>query len=529
MLKDPLSRLAVALILLIIFFAVLTQRILLSTSDTSGLETVRFPQFTVTGNNSSHYLVRNVQSAITGQSEETVKNTDGDELEILKNKLKSLEVEMEKLREENELLRVGKGLATFASNASILNFEDPHIEPTHLEPSTNLTLPPKPPIKDFVQLPNSFLLHAPKVADPNDAIGQVGVGTATSVKPLGTLDVAPQEVRYSSTSPRKGKRRHKRPVDDLLATKPRRHERDVQGMLGGLDSLNMPKPRPKASVGVDADPADVLGLGSLDAMNTPVKRVPAVTHPPPPKPLVEPDNTPPHPFLSPRTGTDISDMHQLAILKCVNQTKCVVPELQLKVVLKVYLCKHPTKSGIRFYFLAREAFLLHPNVIMLEEHDIASADFIVYLPGSSPWHLTECTNRSYADKLIVLDEFDGFTRFHPENTLEKMKEVYGEQMVWYFMYFKRSFVARMDGKFLRYPHVDSFETYPMTYAIAEAYIQHRFNFVREIEILCTLRGSLKMITRLRVQEWIAEYVADRRVENAVTSQVRWMDSVVERY
>ena len=92
-------------------------------------------------------------------------------------------------------------------------------------------------------------------------------------------------------------------------------------------------------------------------------------------------------------------------------------------------------------------------------------------------------------------------------------------MVWYYMYFKRSFVARRDGKFMGHPHLNRPDVYPMTYAIAEAYIQAKFNFVREIEVLCTLRGNKRMTTRLRVQQWIADYTKEKGLKNAITSQI----------
>ena len=37
-----------------------------------------------------------------------------------------------------------------------------------------------------------------------------------------------------------------------------------------------------------------------------------------------------HPFVSPRRGSDISAQHQMGLLLCPNQSKCVVPELQLE-------------------------------------------------------------------------------------------------------------------------------------------------------------------------------------------------------
>ena len=153
-----------------------------------------------------------------------------------------------------------------------------------------------------------------------------------------------------------------------------------------------------------------------------------------------------HPNVSPRPGTDITGaQNQLSILRCPNQSKCIVPELQLKPKTKIYLCKHPVRHGVRFYFLVREGLLLHPNVMLVDEEHVEDADYVFYLPGSSPWHRTECTNSSLADKLIVMDEFDGHNLFYPFKTKEEVKAVYGEDMVWYYMYFKRSFVARRDG------------------------------------------------------------------------------------
>lgn len=232
----------------------------------------------------------------------------------------------------------------------------------------------------------------------------------------------------------------------------------------------------------------------------------------------------PHPFLSPRNGTDISSLHQMAVLLCPNQSKCIVPQLQLKKKLKVYLCRHPARQGVRFYYLAREGLLLHPNVEMLNEEAIHQADYIVYLPGSAPWHLTECTNSSFASKLLVLDEYDGHSLISPTVSPDEYIARYGgRSKPWYFMYFKRSFVRRTDGLFQGYPHLHHKDVYPMTYAIAEAYLPSHFNFKREIEILCTLRGSKHMTTRLRAQTWVAEYGIARNINNIVTEQVKYIN------
>jgi len=228
-----------------------------------------------------------------------------------------------------------------------------------------------------------------------------------------------------------------------------------------------------------------------------------------------------HPQISPRNGSDIiSPANQVNLLLCPTQAKCIEPALQLEKKLKVYLCKHPTRHGVRFYYLAREGLRMHPNVDLVAEEDIKQADFIVYLPGSAPWHLTECTNASYASRLIVLDEFDGHSLISPTIQPEEYVKRYGgRNKPWYFMYFKRSFVKRMDGKFIKYPHFIQPDVYPMVYGIADAYIPSHFNTNREIEILCTLRGHKQMSTRLRVQTWVTEYGIERNIKNIIAGQI----------
>jgi len=258
---------------------------------------------------------------------------------------------------------------------------------------------------------------------------------------------------------------------------------------------------------------------------SPAKSKPKPKAKPAPKPtspldsLPQPPNPGYHPLISPRPGTDISAENRLSVLRCQNQTKCVVPQLQLEAKLKIYFCRHPARHGVRFYYLVREGLHLHPNVQLLPYEKIDEADFVVYLPGSSPWHLTECTNASLHTKLLVLDEFDGYNMFHPFERIEQVEAVYGKSLMWYFMYFKRSFVARREGKFLSHPHLSQPDVYPITYAVADAYVNHNFNFQRSIDVLCTLRGSSKMVTRMRAQEWVSEYAKSRSIENAITEQI----------
>ena len=262
------------------------------------------------------------------------------------------------------------------------------------------------------------------------------------------------------------------------------------------------------------------GEKSAPPLSLPAKPKPkAKPAPSPLDSLPQPPNPGYHPLISPRPGTDISAENRLSVLRCQNQTKCVVPQLQLEAKLKIYFCRHPARHGVRFYYLVREGLHLHPNVQLLPFEKIDEADFVVYLPGSSPWHLTECTNASLHTKLLVLDEFDGYNMFHPFERIEQVEAVYGKSLMWYFMYFKRSFVARKEGKFLSHPHLSQPDVYPITYAVADAYVNHNFNFQRSIDVLCTLRGSSKMVTRMRAQEWVSEYAKSRSIENAITEQI----------
>ena len=117
-------------------------------------------------------------------------------------------------------------------------------------------------------------------------------------------------------------------------------------------------------------------------------------------------------FSSPSAGTDVIS-HPIAVIKCANQTLCIQPKLQLTEKYDVYFCKH-VGFGVRFYYLAKEGLLLHPNIRMVD--DIEKAQMIVYLPESAPWHKSECNRTEYTSKTIVLDEGDGPNLISPEGT-----------------------------------------------------------------------------------------------------------------
>ena len=247
---------------------------------------------------------------------------------------------------------------------------------------------------------------------------------------------------------------------------------------------------------------------------------------------------------SPRQGTQITQLslqNRTRLLSCDNQASCIIPALQLQKRVNIYLCQKPKDGGgVRFYFLVKQGLLHHPNVILLDQLNstsIQTVDYILYLPGSSPWDKSECggelTHNYSRYKMIVLEEFDGLEPlFSPYKTYDQMVQVYGKDLMYYFMYFKRSFAHRHSGTFIDFPliskklnNVRYRDVYPITYPIADDYISSKYNFHnhREIEILCTLRGSRNasspMITRIRAQEWVTEYVHSRNISHAITEPV----------
>lgn len=115
-----------------------------------------------------------------------------------------------------------------------------------------------------------------------------------------------------------------------------------------------------------------------------------------------------------------------------------------------------------------------------------------------------------------MDEFDLPHLFAPRQTFEEMVQEYGESLRWYFMFFKRSFVSRRDGNFLSFAHLDKPDVYPLTYAVTDTYLPQTFRRQRDLEIVCTLRGSKGMSTRLRVTDWLTEYVSLRGIDSSKT-------------
>lgn len=201
------------------------------------------------------------------------------------------------------------------------------------------------------------------------------------------------------------------------------------------------------------------------------------------------------------------------IMNCFNQTRCIQPVLQLRNFYNVYYCKH-VGHGVRFYFLVKEGLLLHPKIRLVE--DPYAADIIIYLPESAPWHKSECKNRDFWNKTIMLDEGDHPQIFEPEE-FAQTTPAGSFQMI-----FKRSYVRRSNGDFQGYmPYSRRPDIFPMTYTVAEAYVRTQYLPFRQrnIDLLCTLRGGQWDPVRLRIRQWVEEYGKARGLANYVAGEI----------
>jgi hypothetical protein len=204
---------------------------------------------------------------------------------------------------------------------------------------------------------------------------------------------------------------------------------------------------------------------------------------------------------------------------CRNHTQCIQPVLQLQKSYDVYYCKH-VGHGVRFYYLAKEGLLLHPKIRLVDRPE--DADVIIYLPESAPWKKSECAHKDLWHKIVMLDEGDGQHIFEPSLLPQEQTLAMSKPLNEFLLSFKRSYVNRGNGRFLGYmQYAKKSNVFPMTYTIAEAYVRPNFRpFVeRDIEVLCTLRGSRFDPSRLRVQQWLEEFAKARGLSNYVIGQI----------
>lgn len=219
---------------------------------------------------------------------------------------------------------------------------------------------------------------------------------------------------------------------------------------------------------------------------------------------------------------DTDFKHPASLIKCSNQTRCLQPKLDLQVRYSVYFCSHKN-HGVRFYYQAREGLLQHPMIDLVES--MQDADFIVYLPVSADWDVSECNSIAYANKTVIIDEGDYPQLFIPDNA-QQIRKAHPEleaKKSFYYMYFKRSCVHRSNGKnggYMQYFATHS-NVFPMTYTIMDGYVRNTFPMMneRDYQLVCTLRGGERDPARKRIKEWVKEYADDRKLKKYVAGEV----------
>ena len=368
-----LSRLAIVLILLVILFALLTQRILISTFAESRDESTgttfgsNFHQIisqTISKRNES--LIGQIVNVIFNKNENdleesTTLSTSNEELKQLITKEFT---DIDDILEKGESERVKKtsiidnsfiALTSEYPNSTIISQSTSLNSTTSIDPDELGSLKDEKPDKVYEfdillkSVINSTLLAINNLSHPFSWLNVATGPTAspTSLPVVSTIQEIPSHSSHSF-------------LRQSHSTEPIEAPPVISKPPAAIESGSFLN---KKRVPKDSNPIQFISPEELQNFQI-------VHH---------------HPLYSPRNGTDISAPNQFAVLMCPNQSKCIVPDLQLKIKLKIYLCKHPTKQGVRFYFLTREGLLLHPNVIMVD--DIALADYIVYLPGKFP---TDC-------------------------------------------------------------------------------------------------------------------------------------------
>jgi len=112
---------------------------------------------------------------------------------------------------------------------------------------------------------------------------------------------------------------------------------------------------------------------------------------------------------------------------------------------------------------------------------------------------------------VVLDEGDYPQLFEPDDAAGP-----------FLLYFKRSYVRRSNGVFQGFMnYVRSLEVLPMSYTLMEAYVRPSLlpDSQRDLQLLCSLRGSSHDPVRLRVRQWVEEYAVARGLRSYRAGQV----------
>eukprot|EP00615_Pteridomonas_danica_P000678 CAMPEP_0114335828 /NCGR_PEP_ID=MMETSP0101-20121206/5309_1 /TAXON_ID=38822 ORGANISM="Pteridomonas danica, Strain PT" /NCGR_SAMPLE_ID=MMETSP0101 /ASSEMBLY_ACC=CAM_ASM_000211 /LENGTH=557 /DNA_ID=CAMNT_0001467565 /DNA_START=442 /DNA_END=2116 /DNA_ORIENTATION=- len=313
-------------------------------------------------------------------------------------------------------------------------------------------------------------------------------------------------------------------------------------LTSSIVTTPLAEPKPLATESIESQ-ADSIAAQVTDALSkqiTPIPPAPiavtplAVVAPPPPPPPAIPPPTSQTPVTS---NTSWPNLGNLAYV-----TQDVIDELTYKLVgqphtetaslstcgnkeacrkaiarksflsnppggkkWRVCLMPKTERGGVRAFMLLEQGIRLHPNITWVEIGDIKTADWVIWMPGSTKQQQTK--DMCPTHKLIVIDFGDGF---QPVPIASDAKN--------YGFYFKRSWVTRKynaDGRSVGIPNYAKKKRYfPMSYSIAEEFLLESgsqtvadvLDVNRIRPVVCTLRpsGRGSRDVRKEVLGWVKE-------------------------
>jgi len=199
----------------------------------------------------------------------------------------------------------------------------------------------------------------------------------------------------------------------------------------------------------------------------------------------------------------------------------VEPVLQMSQQVRICLMPRTASGGVRAFDLMQQGLARHPRVVSVSLEDIQTADFVVWMPGSTRQPPTP--DQCPPSKLIIVDFGDGFG---PVNYANNPKN--------YGFYFKRSWVVRRygqggtseAGRVVTLPAAAKKNAYfPISYSLAEQFLltgvaASAFTSDRVHPITCTLRPSGRGTdVRKQVLEWTKQAASRWRLKNVIAGEV----------
>lgn len=251
-------------------------------------------------------------------------------------------------------------------------------------------------------------------------------------------------------------------------------------------------------------------------------------------------------YSSPPSYEVYSEIDLLAVQRCVNQTSCTQPLLQLQRSYRVYICQpvSGSYSNSKLFDLITEGILAHPK---LSFSPVSQADVLIHIPSPLLYDEVDCLQEAQNfGKVMVLDDSDShmlhpFLQYIYNKTHETSKSQLNNAsspfitrqtsvhdhphqqslsvLRDFMLYFKRSYYIRKDGRFQSYaPYVHSSWPLilPFSHSLSSNTLRHKPLALRsrniEISFISGKNSTYDDFTINRVQTWTGEYVRERGIK-----------------